>query len=136
MTIPANEMANGDFSIDISNDLHLLDTARLLHKTLVLYTDLARPVFRQAVETILGFSDLHAQTYILIFNTCAGDLTIPDAIERRCTDCTMMQKTIMDLLQKSPGNVKCTIRIFLVLYRRHMSVVYFKLLRKFVHLQV
>jgi len=97
--ISAYESNSDDFGVDISNEDHLLATAQMLRKTLVLYTDRASPDFRQAVEQILAVGDLHTNTYLLICNTHAAELHIPDAINKSFTDLRMLKKRAKDLLE-------------------------------------
>ena len=103
VTITASESTSEDFSIDISNQDHLLTTAQMMPKTLVLYSDHASLVFRRAVEQILAVKDLHAQTHILIFNTDATELQIPRAVNRKFTDQRMMTARLKDLLDGVGG---------------------------------
>ena len=103
VTITASESTSEDFSIDISNKNHLQATTQVLHTTLVLYSDRASPVFRKSVEQILAVDDLHPKTHILIFNTYATELQIPNAVHRRFTDRRMMTTRVKDLLDGVGG---------------------------------
>ena len=103
LTIPASESASEALSIDMSNGDQLLDTARTLHITLVLYSDRASLVLYNAVKSILAVEDLHAKTHVLIFNTYATELQIPNAVNRRFTDRRMMTTRVKDLLDRVGG---------------------------------
>jgi len=103
VTITASESTSEDFSIDITNQDHLQATAQVLHITLVLYSDRASPVFRKAVEEILAVDDLNSKTHILIFNTYATELQIPNTVHRRFTDRRMMTTRVKDLLDGVGG---------------------------------
>jgi len=103
VTITASESTSEDFSIDISNEDHLQATAQMLHITLVLYSDRASPVFRKAVEQVLAVDELHPKTHILIFNTYATELQIPNTVNRRFTDRKMMTTRVEELLDGVGG---------------------------------
>jgi len=103
VTITASESTNEDFSIDISSKDHLQATAQLLQKAIVLYSDRVSQVFRKAVEQILAVDDLHPKTHILIFNTYATELQIPNTVHRRFTDRRMMTTRVKDLLDGVGG---------------------------------
>ena len=103
LTIPASESASEALSIDMSNGDQLLDTARTLHITLVLYSDRASLVLYNAVKSILAVEDLHAKTHVLIFNTYATELQIPNAVNRRFADRRMMTTRVKDLLDRVGG---------------------------------
>ena len=103
LTIPVSESLSEALSIDMSNEDQLLDTAHLMDTTLVLYSDRASPVLHKAVEQILAVDDLHAKTNVLVFNTCATELQIPDAVNRRFTDRIMMTTRAKDLLDGVGG---------------------------------
>jgi len=103
VTITASESTSEDFSIDISNEDDLQATAQVLHRTLVLYSDRTSPVFRKAVEQILAVDDLHPKTHILIFNTYATELQIPNVVNRRFTDRKMMTTRVEELLDGVGG---------------------------------
>ena len=102
-TIFASESKSEEFSIDISNENDLLETVQLLPRSLLVYSDCVSPDFRKAVEQIFAVKNLHTKSYILIFNTSATELQIPDAVNRRYTDRRMMQKRALDLLQGVGG---------------------------------
>jgi len=103
LTIPVSESASEALSIDMSNEDQLVDTAHLMDITLVLYSDRASPVLHNAVEKILAVEDLHAKTNVLIFNTYATELQIPNAVNRRFTDHRMMPARVKDLLDRVGG---------------------------------
>jgi len=102
-TIPASESASEALSIDMSSEDKLVDTAHLMDITLVLYSDRASPVLHKAVEQILAVDDLHAKTKVLIFNTYATELQIPNAVNRSFTDRRMMTTRVTDLLDGVGG---------------------------------
>jgi len=102
-TISASESTNEDFRIDITNKDHLLATAQLMPKTLVLYSDCASPVFCKSVEQILAMEDLHAKLHVLVFNTYATELQIPRAVNRTFSDRRMMTARVKDLLDGIGG---------------------------------
>jgi len=101
--ISASESTSEDFSIDITNEDHLLATAQLMQKTLVLYSDCASPVFCKSVEQIFAMEDLHAKTHVLFFNTNPTELQIPRAVKRRFSDRRMMTAIVTDLLDGISG---------------------------------
>jgi len=103
VTITASESKGEDFSIDISNEDHIQATAQVLQKTLVLYSNRVSPVFRNAVEHILSLDYLHVKTHVLIFNTDATELNIPNTVNRRFTDRSMMTTRVKDLLDGVGG---------------------------------
>jgi len=103
LTIPASESASEALSIDMSNEDQLLDTAHLMDTTLVLYSDRASPVLHKAVEHIFAVDELHAKTKVLIFNTYATELQIPNAVNRSFTDCRIMTTRVTDLLDGVGG---------------------------------
>jgi len=123
LTITASESTSKAISIDISKEDHLLTTAQVMSKTLVLYSDRASLVFRKAVEQILAVEDLHAKTHILIFNTDATELQIPNAVNRRFTDRGMMTARVKDLLDGVGGmfmyNILCNQISFYYLFVFH-----------------
>lgn len=103
ITIPASETSNNAFDVSIEDENHLRNTVDLFQKTLVVYTDLTSSFFRDAVDTVMSFNELHQKIHILVFNTHAAELEVPGDISIAFTDVTLLLSNGLKLLRKECG---------------------------------